>query len=58
MKSVSWLNGRESSLSDSERAQKVRALCERQRDLLLARRDTINEHIEETSRVIDGLTSI
>jgi DNA-binding transcriptional MerR regulator len=48
----------ESSLSDSERAQKVRALCERQRDLLLARRDTINEHIEETSRVIDGLTSI
>ena len=48
----------ESELSDAERAQKVRALCERQRDFLVARRDTINEQIEETNRVIEGLTSL
>ncbi|MEO0382144.1 MAG: MerR family transcriptional regulator [Pseudomonadota bacterium] len=48
----------ESELTDGERAKSVRALCERQRDLLAARRDTINEQINETSRVIDGLTAL
>lgn len=48
----------ESDLSDADRAQAVRELCQRQRDLLSARRDTINEQIEETTRVIEGLTSL
>lgn len=48
----------ESDLSDAERAQTVRTLCERQRDLLIARRDAINEQIDETDRVIEGLTAL
>lgn len=48
----------ESELTDGQRANAVRALCERQRDVLSARRDSINEQIEETSRVIDDLTSL
>lgn len=48
----------ESEKSDADRAQSVRTICERQRDLLLARRDSINEQLEETARVIDGLTSL
>ncbi|WP_375568002.1 MerR family transcriptional regulator [Ahrensia marina] len=48
----------ESDLTDGERAKAVRTLCERQRELLTVRRDTINEQINETSRVIDGLTSL
>jgi DNA-binding transcriptional MerR regulator len=48
----------ESELTDSERASAVRALCERQRDMLSARRDIIDEQIAETDRVIEGLTSL
>lgn len=48
----------ESHLTDSERATAVRGLCERQRDLLMARRDDLNEQIDETTRVIDGLTAL
>lgn len=48
----------ESDMGDGERAKAVRALSIRQRDALHARRDMIDEQIEETNRVIDGLTSI
>ena len=48
----------ESDMPDGERATAVRKLSERQRDVLLARRELLNEQIEETTRVIDGLISI
>ena len=48
----------ESGLTDSERAKALRDLCERQRDLLMTRREALDEQINETTRVIDDLTAL
>ncbi len=48
----------ECDLPDSERAQAVVSMCERQRALLIERREAINTQMAEIDQVIEGLTAL
>lgn len=48
----------ESDMSDQDRANAVRDLCQRQRDMLLTRRDSLDEQLRETDAVLASLKNV